>query len=78
MWFMWEKRWYLWECYIQNRGKTTKGNTQNKTKLERILKWEGKIGNKYKKTRSGSIETAGDFSVIYFKWLKYDDDDDDD
>ena len=32
-------------------------------KIERTQKWEGKNGNKFKKTVSGRIEMAGDFSM---------------
>ena len=43
--------------------------SDGQTKLERIQKREGKIGKKHRKTGSGRIETAGDFSAIVDPYL---------
>ena len=58
----------------------TKRKTLNEVNRpnQKGIQTEGKIGMKYKKTGSGKIETAGDFSVIVdpylWKLLKNDDD----
>ena len=56
----WEKREYVRQCYTQKwseKYQQEDPEPNGQTKLERVSKRDKKIGKKYKKNKSGRIES---------------------